>query len=186
MMFPSGHPWWQKGIAQSMQRAACAFSFSGGNSSYTSSQSWTRTGTGRRVGVSRLNSMNPEAFPTGCFRPSRAPRAHSLRPARLAAVRLLAFSVRLRRLHFRLRCLQLLADRPLKVLRKHLHEFGRCLRPMLEQSFRHTAARVLPVPLEQSANQFHILFVQCLQVHHLRVAADRETTVGLVDVCDSS
>src|SRR5438094_9023018 len=33
MMLPSGQPWWQKGMAQSIQRAACAFSFSTGKSS---------------------------------------------------------------------------------------------------------------------------------------------------------
>ena len=51
--FPSGHPWWQNGTPQSMHRAACSRVRSGANGSYTSPQSRSRNGTGRRLGVCR-------------------------------------------------------------------------------------------------------------------------------------
>src|SRR6201992_608636 len=50
---PSGQPLWQNGIPQSMQRVACSRRISLSNSSYTSCQSRSRSGTGRRFGNSR-------------------------------------------------------------------------------------------------------------------------------------
>ena len=49
----------QNGIPQSMQRLAWAWSRSSWNGSYTSFQSRRRTGTGRREGSSRPDSMKP-------------------------------------------------------------------------------------------------------------------------------
>ena len=56
---PRGQPSLQNGIPQSMQRAACCCSLCGGKSSYTSRQSRSRTGTGRRAGNSRLWTRKP-------------------------------------------------------------------------------------------------------------------------------
>ena len=56
---PSGQPWWQNGIPQSMHRPACASSAIGEKSAYTSRQSRIRTSTGRRAGVSRGVLRNP-------------------------------------------------------------------------------------------------------------------------------
>src|SRR5215510_10889084 len=64
MRFPSGQPLLQNGMPQSMQRPACVCNFSRANGSYTSRQSCSRTGTGRRVGVSRLHLRNPVVSPT--------------------------------------------------------------------------------------------------------------------------
>src|SRR5581483_3416161 len=61
--FPSGQPLWQNGIPQFMHRDACMRSRSGSNGSYTSCQSWTRTGIGRRVGVSRRCFRKPVTSP---------------------------------------------------------------------------------------------------------------------------
>src|ERR1700722_12580936 len=63
MRLPSGQPSLQNGMPQSMQRAAWTVRWSGGNGSYTSFQSRSRTGTGRRDGSSRPNSINPVGLP---------------------------------------------------------------------------------------------------------------------------
>src|SRR6266481_2399936 len=63
MMFPSGQPLWQKGIPQSIQRAPCARSLSSGILRSNSRQSFRRSPTGRREGVSRLISMKPVILP---------------------------------------------------------------------------------------------------------------------------
>src|SRR5208282_3661050 len=63
MRFPSGQPLWQKGIPQSMQRAPCARSLSSGILRSNSRQSFRRSLTGRREGVSRLISMKPVILP---------------------------------------------------------------------------------------------------------------------------
>ena len=47
MMFPSGQPWLQNGMPQSMQRAAWLRVFSSGKSSCTQRQSRRRSSTGR-------------------------------------------------------------------------------------------------------------------------------------------
>src|SRR5580704_18025834 len=65
MRLPSGQPSLQNGMPQSMQRAAWAVRWSGGNGSYTSFQSRNRTGTGRRDGSSRPNSRKPVGLPMG-------------------------------------------------------------------------------------------------------------------------
>src|SRR4029453_6845603 len=64
MMFPSGQPLWQKGMPQSMQRAAWARSSSSGNLPSSSRQSRRRSSTGRRAGTRRSNSMKPVILPT--------------------------------------------------------------------------------------------------------------------------
>src|SRR5690606_12837967 len=69
MRFPSGQPWWQKGMPQSMQRPAWRETtervpFS--RASYTSRQSIRRTGTGRRAGSSRSRvRRNPRGSAMG-------------------------------------------------------------------------------------------------------------------------
>src|SRR5690625_2438129 len=61
---PSGRPWWQNGMPQSMQRPACAL-MTGSTvrpilpSAYTSCQSRTRSATGRRVASTRSVVRNP-------------------------------------------------------------------------------------------------------------------------------
>src|SRR5438128_446082 len=64
MMLPSGQPWWQNGMPQSMQRAACFFSSSWGKGRYTSFQSRTRSSTGRVGHFLRLISRKPVTLPT--------------------------------------------------------------------------------------------------------------------------
>src|SRR4051794_18496427 len=66
MRLPSGQPLLQNGMPQSMQRAACERSSPSGNGSYTSCQSCTRTGIGRRVGVRRPNLRNPLGSAMSC------------------------------------------------------------------------------------------------------------------------
>ena len=63
MRLPSGQPLLQKGMPQSMQREACVFSARSAKGSYTSFQSRSRTGTGRRVGTSRPCFRNPLTSP---------------------------------------------------------------------------------------------------------------------------
>src|SRR5438105_1583818 len=63
MRLPSGQPLLQNGMPQSMQRDACVRNLSSANGSYTSCQSSSRTGMGRRVGVSRPCFMKPVASP---------------------------------------------------------------------------------------------------------------------------
>ncbi len=50
---PSGQPWWQNGMPQSMQRVACSRISESDAAGYTSCQSRMRTGTGRRAGSLR-------------------------------------------------------------------------------------------------------------------------------------
>src|SRR5579864_1384242 len=61
--FPSGQPLWQNGIPQFMHRDACSRRLSCEYGSYTSCQSRTRTGIGRRVGVSRRCLRKPVTSP---------------------------------------------------------------------------------------------------------------------------
>ena len=56
---PSGQPWWQNGMPQSMHRVACSRMSSSEADGYTSRQSWMRTGTGRRVGSLRSYRRKP-------------------------------------------------------------------------------------------------------------------------------
>src|SRR3954453_4401996 len=63
MRLPSGQPLLQKGMPQSMHRAAWVCRWSSGKGSYTSFQSRRRTGTGRRVGVWRGYFMKPVTSP---------------------------------------------------------------------------------------------------------------------------
>ena len=67
MRLPSGHPSWQKGIPQSIQRPACFCRCSKLCGSYTSRQSWMRTSTGRRVGTSRGVVINPFGSAKSCY-----------------------------------------------------------------------------------------------------------------------
>ena len=53
MRLPSGHASWQNGMPQSMQRVACSRISSSPADWYTSRQSSSRTGTGRRAGSLR-------------------------------------------------------------------------------------------------------------------------------------
>src|SRR5256886_5053089 len=56
---PSGQPWWQNGIPQSMHRVACSRISPSAADGYTSRQSWIRTGTGRRAGSFRPYRRKP-------------------------------------------------------------------------------------------------------------------------------
>ena len=60
---PSGQPLLQNGMPQSIQRPACWRNLSPSNGSYTSRQSATRTGIGRRLGVARSHFKNPVGSP---------------------------------------------------------------------------------------------------------------------------
>ena len=66
MRLPSGQPLLQNGMPQSMHRDACVCRWSSAKGSYTSFQSSSRTGTGRRVGVSRPCFRNPFTSPMSC------------------------------------------------------------------------------------------------------------------------
>ena len=71
--FPSGQPEWQNGMPQSMQRPAWRSRVAAPNSVYTSRQSWIRTSTGRRAGVSRGVVRNPSGQPSGPLTRARRP-----------------------------------------------------------------------------------------------------------------
>src|SRR3989442_689742 len=73
---PSGHPWWQKGMPQSMQRAPWSRSSDRAYGTYTSCQSSRRVSTGRVGGFLRWISMNPVALPIGLTQPRHQPRRH--------------------------------------------------------------------------------------------------------------
>ncbi len=63
MRLPSGHPAWQKGTPQFMQRAAWRRSFSSENGALSSRKSRSRSGTERSSGSSLPYSMNPVGLP---------------------------------------------------------------------------------------------------------------------------
>src|SRR4029450_4981104 len=50
-------------MPQSMQRAACRWSFGTGHATMTCFQSWSRSATGRYGCLSRVNSRNPVILP---------------------------------------------------------------------------------------------------------------------------
>src|SRR5687767_512465 len=65
MTLPSGQPWWQNGMPQSMQRAPCSRTSASGAGRYTSFQSRMRSAMGRAGTLARLISMNPATLPIG-------------------------------------------------------------------------------------------------------------------------
>src|SRR6478672_7781362 len=66
MRLPSGQPWWQNGMPQSMHRPAWRLRTAESPASYTSFQSMRRIGTGRRGGSSRSGTlMKPRGSATG-------------------------------------------------------------------------------------------------------------------------
>src|SRR5689334_21480515 len=129
MMLPSGQPWWQNGMPQSMQRPACSVMI--GSSAlpappgYTSCQSCTRSATGRRLATSRP-----------CFRNPRGSAMQSLHHARGGLVVVEPFGGGL-----------LLGGQHLLVVRRHhLGEAAYGGRPVGEQRFSHRRAGLLVVP----------------------------------------
>ena len=94
---PSGQPWWQNGMPQSMHRPACLSRASWPNSVYTSRQSWIRTSTGRRAGVCRGVVMNPLGSampPHAAFQPCAAAMTASLTSSPSRSARCCAASTR--------------------------------------------------------------------------------------------
>src|SRR3990172_9077110 len=110
---------------------------------------------GRRVGVSRPNSMNPVGLATGC--PHAAAVALAGGPAvtlaaALAAVPLTTVARARRDGRGLARLLELLKQHPLVVLGEDLDEVPSDVRPLLEDALGDGAAGVLPVPFDQPAH----------------------------------
>src|SRR3990172_4828405 len=106
---------------------------------------------GRRVGVSRPNSMKPVGLATGC--PHAAAVALAGGPAvtlavTLAAVALTAVARARADSGGLARLPELLQEHPLVVLGAHLHEPPGDVRPLPEDAFGDGAAGVLAVALD--------------------------------------
>src|SRR5438093_45020 len=134
MMLPSGQPWWQNGMPQSMQRAACFFSSSWGKGRYTSFQSRSRSPTGRVGHFLRLISRKPVTLPTR-------------RPDELGERRFAALGPRARFCE---------EDAPV-VLRHHLDESGLQLDPVVQDLSRVGRARRGDVAPDQVAPRLVLL-----------------------------
>src|SRR5277367_6635745 len=180
MMFPSGQPLWQKGIPQSMQRAPCARSFSSDILRSNSRQSFRRSPTGRREGVSRLISMKPVIFPISA--------AISQDQVILRLV-----SCLLTRLHCReprevgVHIEMLPFEHHPVLSRQYLDELLSIVVPLVEDSLRDLALRVLAVPCDQRVQLLElVVVVNRAQLDHPGIAARRERAVFVEHVCHAS
>jgi len=95
MRFPSGQAEWQNGMPQSMHRPAWRSARPAPNSVYTSRQSWMRTSTGRRAGVSRPVLRKPFGSAMPPPHPCAAAMTASLTSRPSCSARLTAASTRL-------------------------------------------------------------------------------------------
>src|SRR6516225_986561 len=137
MRFPRGHPSWQKGTPQSMQRAPWRRRASVAHGSMTWRQSWRRSATGRYGCLPRLNSTKPVTFPT----------ALPVRPFHDRA--LPRDSLRLGPLHG--------VEGTLVVARHDLDEAPLSRVPLLEEALGHARPRVTDVLAEERADRLDIL-----------------------------
>src|SRR5271163_603310 len=184
MMFPSGQPLWQKGIPQSMQRAPCARSFSSDILRSNSRQSFRRSPTGRREGVSRLISMKPVIFPIAA--------AISQGQVIFRLVSRLV-SCLLTRLHCReprevgVHIEMLPFEHHPVLSRQYLDELLSIVVPLVEDSLRDLALRVLAVPCDQRVQLLElVVVVNRAQLDHPGIAARRERAVFVEHVRHTS
>src|SRR5262245_18026258 len=153
MRFPSGQPVWQKGMPQSMQRAPWVRTLSAGKSSYSSFQSSTRTGIGRRFGNSRSFFIKPVVSPTGH-------RHH----------RFVDVDAPLERVALGL-------EHPLEVLGEDLRESLDIAPPRRQDLLGDRRARELEVHGDERAQRLDVLVVECVDVDHLVVHTPVERAV---------
>src|SRR5438093_317738 len=162
MMFPSGQPWWQNGMPQSIHRAACFLSSSWGKGRWTSFQSRIRSSTGRVGHFLRLISRKPVTLPTR-------------RPDELGKRRLAPLGPRPR----------LGEEDASIVLRHHLDESGLEPDPVVEDAHGVGRARRGDVAPDQVAHELDVLGpIERLEVHHAEIAAPLEVAVHVERVRD--
>src|SRR3989344_606020 len=163
MMLPSGQPWWQNGMPQSMQRAPCFFNSSSASGSITWRQSRTRSATGRYGCFARLNSMKPVALPMRRLHPCLVLGHAGL--ARLGDGR----------------------EHALVILRDDPDELRLRGLPVVEQLLRQRRAGVLRVAAQQLLHLLHILGIaERLEFDHRRVATALEVTARIEHECESA
>src|SRR2546421_1053112 len=168
MILPSGQPWWQNGMPQSMQRAACFLSSSEGKGRETSFQSRSRSATGRVGHFLRPISRKPVTLPTGL--PAGAP--DQLGERGLAP---LGLGPGLGQQH------------ALVVLRHDAHEARLLPAPVVEDPCGIGRARVLDVAADQVAHEGDLVgLLERAELDHPQVAAALEIAVDVADVGDAA
>src|SRR5215475_2555411 len=174
MMLLIGHPVWQNGIPQSMQRAPCIEASSSVSVEMNSRELRTRSVIGSVVSATRLSSMKPVIFPITLAPPSRD-RKHDGAASRPSfSRRCLLLGLRSRRLGRSLRCVHL-GERTAVFVREHLDELAPMSFPVVEHSERVRASGEAQMPLDQLAQR---AFVRAARVAHAPLARRNELGLG--------